>query len=113
MSSSVIESLPSEILLQICELLRDTHTASIFSLSETSHKVRKITAMVIFQNVALPIHSHDSVEQNVRELSDALGPTISHIRTLRLYRPSNLPVPKGLPYPCNRISGDMAPAEVV
>jgi hypothetical protein len=89
MSSSVIESLPSEILLQICELLRDTHTASIFSLSETSHKVRKIAAMVRFQNVILPIHNQDSVKEDVKKLSDTLGPlsALGHIRTLRLQSP--------------------------
>jgi hypothetical protein len=93
MSSSVIESLPSEILLQICELLRDTHTASIFSLSETSHKVRKIAAVVLFQKVILPIHNQDSVEEDVKKLSDTLGPlsALSHIRTLRLCRAWNGP----------------------
>jgi hypothetical protein len=74
MSSSIIESLPSEVLLQICELLRDTHTASIFSLSETSHKVRKTAAMALFQRVILPIHDQDNVEEDVKKLSDTLGP---------------------------------------
>lgn len=86
MSSSVIECLPPEILLQICERLRNTHVASLYSFSGTSSRVRKIAITVIFQNVKLPIHNHDSVEKDVQGLIDTLKPifAISHIRSLRL-----------------------------
>jgi predicted transcriptional regulator len=72
MSSSTIENLLPELLLQICELIRGTHPASIRNLSETSHKVRNLAKTVVFQRVILPIRGHDSVKEDVQKLYDAL-----------------------------------------
>jgi hypothetical protein len=114
MSSSVIDSLPSEILLQICELLQDTHKSSLVSLSETSHKVRKIAAMVLFQKVMLPIHNYDSVGESVRQLCDILGPisALDHLRTLRLCKHPSSYNKETLRYPWNWHRSEMASAEV-
>jgi hypothetical protein len=114
MSSAVIENLPSEILLQICELLRDTHKASLVSLSETIHKVRKVAAMVLFQRVMLPVQNHDSVGETVRQLCDTLGPisALDHIRTLRLCKHPSSYNKETLRYPWDWHRSDMASAEV-
>jgi hypothetical protein len=115
MFSSAIENLPPEIFLQICELLRDDHRASIHSFSGTSHRVRSLAKSIIFQRVKLPIRNHDSVEETVQRLSDALGPisALDHIRTLRLCVPSDCFDPMTLHYPSNWFRSDMAPAEVI
>lgn len=101
MASSRIERLPTEILLQICELLRDNYTdcinhyvlarrhiptASIYSFSETCKRVRQIANIVIFRRVILPIRRLDSVEEDVRNLCDTLGSVsaLDHVHTLRL-----------------------------
>ncbi|KEQ61483.1 uncharacterized protein M437DRAFT_67420 [Aureobasidium melanogenum CBS 110374] len=117
MSLSAVERLPPEICLQICELLRDTHTPSIYSFSQTSSTIRKTANMVIFQKVMLPIHNHDSVEKDVQSLLDTLGPitALDHIRKLRLCHAWNYP---GADQKARRGSAswprsDMAPAEVV
>jgi hypothetical protein len=117
MFSSTIENLTPEILLQICELLRDTHPASIRNLSETSHKVRNVAKTVVFQNVILPIRGHDSVKEDVQKLYDALEPVsvLGHIRTLRLCRAWKDPSKdqksdRGTLY---LAGGDGEPAEVV
>jgi hypothetical protein len=92
MSASTTENLPPEILLQMCELLRDTHRASNHNFSRTSRKIRRVAAMHLFQEVRLQIRSHDSVGESVQQLSDALGPisALPYIRKLKL---SNLWIP--------------------
>lgn len=114
MAFSAIECLPPEVLLQICELLQDTHPASILSFSETSHKVRNLANTVIFRKVLLSIRDHESVKEEVQRLSDALGPifALDYIRTLRLCKPSD-PNKRDIRYPSNWYNNDMAPAEVV
>lgn len=114
MSSSAIERLPTEIVLQICELLQDTHPASTRSFSETSHKIRHIANKVIFRKVLLSIRDHNSVKEEVQRLLDVLGPifALDHIRTLRLCAPPD-PNKRDIRYPYNWHSSDMAPAEVV
>lgn len=86
MSHLALEGLPLEILLQICELLQDTHPASTRSFSKTNHTVRSIANKVIFRNVILPIHSPKNVKEDVQQLSDALGPisALGYIRSLRV-----------------------------
>lgn len=130
MALSRIEGLPIEILLQICELLRDNYTvcihyftlarrhipaASIYSFSETCKRVRQIANIVISRNVILPIRSLDSVEEDVQRLCDALesASALNHIHKLRLcdaWKPpeTNQKIGRGFPY---FLSSDMAPAE--
>jgi len=114
MPSSAIECLPPEIVLQICELLQDTHPASTRSFSETSHKIRDLANTVIFRKVLLSIRDHDNVREEVQRLSDALGPifALDHIRTLRLCRPPDANK-RDIRYPSSWYSSDMEPAEVV
>jgi hypothetical protein len=115
MSTLTIENLPPEVLLQICELLRDTHRASNHSFSETSRKIRRVAAMHLFQEVLLPIRSHESVGDPVRQLSDALGPisALGYIRKLRLSKSLDTYDRDELRYPANWFRSDMALAEVV
>lgn len=130
MASSRIERLPTEVLLQICELLRDNYTeriyyctlaqrhiptASIYSFSETCKRIRQVATIVIFRNVILPIRSLERVEEDVQNLCDTLGSVsaLDHIHTLRLCDAWNSPennqkIERGF-FP--RLGSNMASAE--